>query len=142
MSFWDSSAIVPLCLYETRSANTGRLWKSFARRYVCWITSVEIASAIARSEREHLIDERRRAQAEKQFVALEQQWQLVEFEARIIDLARTFPSAYGLKAGDSIHLASALVWCKENPKNKDFVSADSRLSSAAESAGFAVHRLQ
>lgn len=51
------------------------------------------------------------------------------------------PAIYGLKAMDSLQLAAALVWCKELPKNKDFVSADDRLLKAAERAGFNVHDL-
>jgi hypothetical protein len=46
-----------------------------------------------------------------------------------------------LKAADSLQLAAALVWCKENPKGKDFVSGDEKLIKAAEVIGFAAHLL-
>ncbi len=141
MSFWDSSAIVPLCLYEERSPIVGKLWKQFSERIVCWETPVEIASAIAKAERENKIDGIRKHDAGRLLTAFEDAWVVVRPEDRIIQLARTFPSVHGLRALDSLQLAAALVWCREFPKNKDFVSADARLSKAAESEGFTVHFL-
>ena len=56
----------------------------------------------------------------------------------MVELARTFPALHGLRALDSLQLAAALVWCKEFPKNKDFVSADEKLIKAAKSVGFRI----
>ncbi len=55
MSFWDSSALVPLCTNEPRSRLAGNFWKQFPQKIVWWQTSVEIFSALARLERENLI---------------------------------------------------------------------------------------
>ena len=46
-----------------------------------------------------------------------------------------------MKAADSLQLASALVWCNEMPKGKDFVSGDGHLIKVAESVGFTIHFL-
>ncbi len=59
MSFWDSSAIVPLCTNEPRSILAGKLWKQFNTIVVWWETSVEICSALARLERETKISEKK-----------------------------------------------------------------------------------
>lgn len=64
MSFWDSSALVPLCTNEPRSVLAGRLWKQFPQKFVWWETSVEICSALARLERENLITLQKRLNAE------------------------------------------------------------------------------
>jgi len=66
MSFWDSSALVPLCTNEPRSISAGRLWKGFPQKF---------------------------------------------------------------------------VWCKENPKGKNFVSGDEKLIKVAEAIGFTTHLL-
>ena len=141
MSFWDSSAIVPLCVNEDRSQAALRLWRSFSERYVWRETSVEVESVFARLNREGVFDAIQLRKAQSRFLLVEKEWSFVERSDLSIELARTFPVTYGLKALDCLQLAAALVWCKEFPKNKDFVSADTRLSKAAESAGFTVHYL-
>ncbi len=141
MSFWDSSAVVPLCLKEATSSEAGKLWKRLAERVVCWETPVEIISAFARQEREGNISVQRRQQAELLLTAIEKSWITIAPSTRIIELARTFPLTCGLKALDSLQLAAALVWCKEFPKNKNFVAADRKLLQAAEAAGFTIHDL-
>jgi predicted nucleic acid-binding protein len=141
MSFWDSSALVPLCTNEPRSIAAGRLWKRFPEKFVWWETSVEISSALARLERENKISLAQRQKAEKRLETLETIWQEIQPVARIKELAGTFPALYALKAADSLQLASALVWCKENPKNKDFVSGDEKLIKTAAAVGFTAHLL-
>ncbi len=141
MSFWDTSSIVPVCLNEPRSQNARRLWRQFVVKNVWRETVVEIESAFARLEREQLINAKITASYKKLLSGVERDWTIVPATDRQIELARTYPSIYGLKAMDSLQLAAALVWCKELPKNKDFVSADARLLKAAESIGFTVHDL-
>jgi len=141
MSFWDSSALVPLCINEPRSIQAGRLWKRFSEKNVWWETSVEIASALARLERETKITLAQRQKAEKRLATLEKIWREIQPAARVKVLARTFPALYGLKAADSLQLAAALVWCREKPKNRDFVSGDEKLIKVAETVGFTIHLL-
>lgn len=141
MSFWDSSAIVPLCTNEPRSILAGRLWKLFPKKFVWWETSVEICSALARLERENKISAIKRLKAEQRLTILETVWLEIEPEPQIKELARTFPANYGLKAADSLQLAAALIWCNENPKNKDFVSGDAKLLNVAGDVGFTIYRL-
>lgn len=102
---------------------------------------VEGMSALARAERSGDITNQNRLVAEKLFRSIEDRIIIVRSEQRIVEIGRTLPARYGLTALDSLQLAAALVWCKEFPKNQDFVSADARLSKAAESVGFTVHLL-
>lgn len=141
MSFWDTSAIVPLCLSESRSQSARRLWRLFESCNVWRETAVEVESTFARLEREGTLSADDYAFCVKQLARIESRWLVVEPSSRAIDLARTFPRQFGLRALDSLQLAAALVWCNEFPKNKVFVSADARLLKAAESIGFSIHDL-
>ena len=141
MSFWDSSAIVPLCINEKGSQRARTTWRNFSEHFVWLETPVEIMSAIARRERERAISEADRVRGERRLILIETSWSIVDFEKRSVELARSFPIKYGLKALDSLQLAAALVWRKEIPKNRDFVCGDARLLKAAESAGFTIHDL-
>jgi uncharacterized protein len=141
MSFWDSRALVPLCINEPRSISAGKLWKQFSEKFVWWETSVEISSALARIERENKISAAQRQKAEKRLEILEKIWREVQPNIRVKELARTFPALHGLKAADSLQLAAALIWCQEKPKNRDFISGDEKLIKVAETVGFTVHFL-
>ena len=141
MSFWDSSALVPLCTNEPRSHFAGNLWKKFPQKIVWWETSVEICSALARLERENAISLQKRLNAEKRLRILENIWLEIQPNTRIKELARTFPAQYKMKAADSLQLAAALAWCKEFPKGKDFVSGDEKLIKVAATVGFTTHFL-
>lgn len=141
MSFWDTSAIVPLCINESRSRSAKRLWRLFRERNVWRETAVEVESTLARLEREGNLSTSDLAIVSKQLTRIESRWLVVRSGDRAIELARSFPHKYGLRALDSLQLAAALVWCKEYPKKKDFVSADDRLLLAAEALGFTIHRL-
>lgn len=141
MSFWDTSAIVPLFINEDRSQLARRLWRQFSQRNVWRESSVEVASTIARLAREGVLNEPLRTKTEERFSWIEKEWTIIDPTEKLIGLARMFPSLYGLKSLDSLQLASALIWCKENPKNKDFVCGDGKLLKAAEAAGFTIHDL-
>jgi predicted nucleic acid-binding protein len=103
---------------------------------------VEVMSAFARAERSGDITTQNRSVAEKLFETIENKFTTLHLEQRVVEIARILPVRYGLTALDSLQLASALVWCKEFPNGKDFVSADKRLLMAAENVGFTIHDLQ
>jgi uncharacterized protein len=141
MSFWDSSALVPLCTNESRSSLAGTLWKRFPQKVVWWSASVEICSALARMERDGSIILQKRLNAERRLEILEKVWTEIQPNSRVKELARTFPAKYKMKAADSLQLAAALVWCKELPNGKDFVSGDGHLIKVAETVGFTTYLL-
>ena len=141
MSFWDTSALVPLCRNEDRSKLAGKLWVQFSDRNVWRESVVEIASTLARLERQGILTQTSLVNAERRLVMIEKDWNIVVPTTRQIELTRTFPLTYGLKALDSLQLAAALIWCKEFPKSKNFVAADGKLLKAAKAAGFKIHDL-
>lgn len=141
MPFWDSSALVPLCTKEPRSTQTGKLWKRFAKNAASWTATVEISSALARLLRENRISNDQWLKAETRLSNIEFSLVVIQPGVRMMELARTFPSKYGLRAPDSIQLDAALIWCKEYPRNQDFVSGDDKLLEVAKTIGFTVHRV-
>ena len=114
------------------------LWRRFPERNVWRESPVEIASAFARREREGILDQGARIKAEYRLKVIESEWNTVRANVRMLDLARTFPAAHGLRALDSLQLAAALIWCKEFPKYKDFIAGDEKLLKAAENSGFRI----
>ena len=141
MSFWDSSALAPLCFNESRSQLARVTWRGFTEHYVWREAVVEVESSLARLTREGILTIALRPKTEKRLSLIENEWKIVESSQRLIDLARSFPLQYGLKAMDSLQLAAALVWCKEFPKNKNFVAADRKLLEAAKTVGFTIRDL-
>jgi hypothetical protein len=55
-AFWDSTALIPLCVQEQTSNKVKTLAKQFAP-VVWWATTVEIYSAIARLRRSGELDD-------------------------------------------------------------------------------------
>ena len=73
--------------------------------------------------------------------ALRVRWDELEPSEPVRRLAEELPASRGLRAADAFQLAAALVWCKERPSRRPFVSFDNALADAAEAEGFDVHRI-
>ena len=136
-AFWDSSALVPLCIDEI----TSRQAQSHLHRLlpvVWWASVVEVHSAISRLYRLGKLKEVEKKGALARLDMLSRGWREVLPGEQLRDLATHLLDTYELRAADSLQLAAALPWCRERPSNRNFVCADERLSKAAESAGFSV----
>src|SRR5205823_12234440 len=72
--FWDTSAIVPLCVTEPASAKVRRLLDADSSIVVWWATRVECLSALARRRRDGLLGAPAEAQARRVLVALAGAW--------------------------------------------------------------------
>jgi predicted nucleic acid-binding protein len=138
-AFWDSSALVPLCIHEI----TSRQAQSHLHRLppvVWWASVVEVRSAISRLYRFGKLKEVEKKGALARLDMLSRGWREVLPGEQLRNLATRLLDVYELRAADSLQLAAALTWCQERPSNKNFVCGDERLSKAAESAGFSVLR--
>ena len=51
MKFWDSSAVVPLLVWEVMSGSVQRLYENDPVIVAWWATEIECTSAIARRQR-------------------------------------------------------------------------------------------
>ena len=139
-AFWDSSALVPLCIHEI----TSRQAQSYLRRLlpvVWWASAVEVHSAISRLHRLGKLKDIEKKGALARLEMISRGWREILPGDQLRGLAMRLLDVYELRAADSLQLAAALTWCQERPSKRNFVCGDQRLSRAAESAGFFVLEL-
>lgn len=139
-AFWDSSALVPLCVHET----TSRQAHSQLRRFlpvVWWGSLIEIHSAIARHHRLGKLRDPEKRRALSQLGLLSAGWREILPDDDLRGLAGRLLDAHEVRAADSLQLAAALVWCHERPARRTFLCADQRLSKSAAAAGFSILEL-
>jgi len=139
-SFWDSSALVPLCANQSSSllARTALKSKSVT---VWWGTPVEMTAALCRLLRDGHLSRRQFESAMNRLEALRQGWVEVAPTERLRRLAETLLERHALRAADALQLAAALVWSGERPRQRQFVCLDRRLAEAAGKEGFQVATL-
>jgi predicted nucleic acid-binding protein len=140
-AFWDSSALVPLCIQES----TSRQVRSYLRRFapvVWWASPVEVHSAVARLHRSGAVNEIEMQGALSRLALLRRGWREILPNDPLRELASRLLDAYTLRASDSLQLAAALTWCQQRPTQRRFISGDRRLCDAAEAAGFLVIALR
>jgi hypothetical protein len=138
MRFWDSSAIVPLLVAEP---STRALVDEFVRDpelVVWWGTEVECVSALARLEREDLIDARAMGEALARLDGLALAWHEIQPGARARQVAVRLLRTHNLRAADAFHLAAAIAAAEDSPGSLPLVTLDGRLATAAEREGFRV----
>lgn len=139
-AFWDSSALVPLCVNEITSRQAqSHLRKSMP--VVWWGSPVEVHSAISRLHRLGKLKDVEKKGALSRLALLSRGWREILPGDPLRDLAMRLLDAHELRAADSLQLAAALTWCQQRPARRNFVCADQRLSKAAEAAGFSVLEL-
>ena len=136
-AFWDSSALIPLCVHERTSNKVKALAKQFLP-VVWWATTVEIHSAIARLHRSGELDDAARQAALNRLSVLSRGWREILPSDKLRAQAGVLLDTYSLRAADSLQLASAMIWCQQRPALQRFVSSDVRLCEAAARAGFAI----
>jgi predicted nucleic acid-binding protein len=134
-AFWDTSALVPLCVQQPKSASALALRKQF-EIVVWWATEVEVASALARLLRMNALPSLDWREANKTAAELAQSWTVVRPSDALRSSAQQIVMNFDLRAGDSFQLAAALEWCQHSPGGKPFLTADRRLYDAALLGGF------
>ena len=136
-AFWDSSALVPLCIQESTSRQVRSHLRKFAP-VVWWSSAAEVHSAVARLHRSGAVNETQKQGALNRLAMLRRGWREVLPDDPLRELAGRLLDLYTLRASDSLQLAAALTWCQQRPAQRKFISGDLRLCEAAEGAGFAV----
>ena len=138
MKFWDSSAIVPLCLTEPSSPVLMRLLDGDRQMAAWWGTGLECVAAFARRRREGGLAARGEADALAIHNALADAWQMIDASTRVMQRALRLVRTHNLSAAHGLQLAAALTWSGESPEGHELVTLDQRLHEAAAREGFAV----
>jgi predicted nucleic acid-binding protein len=139
-AFWDSSALVPLCVHASTSRQAHfQLRQSLP--VVWWASSVEVHSAIARLHRQGKLKDAGKQGALSRLEVLSRGWREILASDAVRDVAERLFDAYELRAADSLQLAAALTWCQQRPSKRTFICADQRLATSAIAAGFSVVEL-
>lgn len=136
MKFWDTSAVVPLCINEPSSRAVRSILTRDSLMVVWWTTRTECVSALMRQTREGGLRNEDERQARQVLGQLVDTW--VEIQPSEILRATTerLLAVHALRAADAFQLAAALHWCRRQTTNMEFVSFDSRLREAGHKEGF------
>jgi len=138
VKFWDTSAIVPLCVDEPRSVTVKAILIEDSSIVVWWATRVECISAFRRQTREKRLSVAGERQARQVSQALCRAWTEVQPNEVVREMAQRLLSVHSLTAADAFQLAAALQWCHGRTRNKFFITFDARLREAARKEGFTV----
>jgi len=136
--FWDSSAVVPLLLPESRSETLTRALAADRDVTLWWGTPVECLSATYRRHRETSLPPAAITMVIDRLRALVEDADTVAPTDDVRRRAGRLVAAHPLRAGDALQLAAALAWCEEQPTGEGFVCLDDRLRDAARREGFNV----
>lgn len=134
-AFWDSSALVPLCVLQQSTPVVEGLSRKY-RVTVWWSTSVEIRSAFARLARMGHLTPNGQVQAQFELDRFRRVWREVYPSEPLREQAERFVDRFPLKAADAQQLAAAMAWCIGRPKGRAFISGDGQLLDAARQLGF------
>ena len=134
-AFWDTSALVPLCVRQGITPRAIALYK-IHDVVVWWATPVEIASALARLLRMKQLDSSDWTKARKLAKRLADSWSMIQPSDALRTKSAQLVDRYDLRAADSFRLAAALEWCEDAPQGRAFLAADQKLREAALLSGF------
>lgn len=136
MRFWDTSALAPLLVSEDGSAMREGQLQADPGVVVWFGTLAELESALARRKREGHFEAREERKARERLDVLSSAWIEVEPVRSVRSRAIRLPRVHPLRTADAFQLAAALVFCREQPQQISFLTADQRLRAAAIAEGF------
>jgi predicted nucleic acid-binding protein len=138
MKFWDASAVIPLLAFEPTRPRLLELLEQDPQVLIWWGTTVEIASALARREREQMLSADEVTSALALARQLTGSWHEIVPSDAVRRAAERLLRTHPLRAADSLQLAAALIAADHDPGNLQVVCLDERLNSAARREGFTV----
>jgi predicted nucleic acid-binding protein len=136
--FWDSSAVIPVLIAESRSAEMVALLGKDRTPALWWASPVECQSALRRRGREKLLSPAALAEALARLDRLAEDVDVVAPTDRLRERTGRVIAAHALRAADALQLAAALVWADDSPAGEAMVCLDDRLRDAATREGFEV----
>ena len=136
-AFWDTSALVPLCVQQQPSPAVRQLLERHEIA-VWWATPVEMRSAFERLLRMGQLTAPQHSAAGVRLEKLRRGWRELQPSEALRSRAETFLMSYSLRAADALQLAAAWTWCSGNPQSCAFISGDAQLLDAARQAEFQI----
>ena len=140
MRFWDSSALVPLLVWEATSPAVLEEYERDPDVVAWWATEIECVSALSRLERERSLDAPGVRDAVARLGQLAASWHEVQPVNRVCQVAVRLLRVHDLRAADALQLAAAIAAAEDLPSSLGFVTLDDRLVAAADREGFTVVR--
>lgn len=137
MRFWDSSALVSLCVAEAYTSRAGTYYTGDRQLGVWWASPIECASAFARMRREGALGLAGEEEARAVLSALSDRWFEVQPSENVRLHALRLLRLHALSTGDALQLAAAMTWAGA-PVGGELVTFDSRLANAARLEGFTI----
>ena len=138
MKFWDTSAIVPLCVDESFSPLVREILAEDQDMVVWWGTRIEWTSALMRQVREGVLTLSDERAARQVLQVLTRTWEEVRPNEDLRNISESLLSVHPLRAGDAMQLAAAIHWFQGSTLRNGVVSFDYRLRDAAFAEGFTV----
>ena len=136
MKFWDASAVIPLITDEVNRERLLKLLDEDPQVVIWWETPLELASALARRERETVLTPQEVEIALEAARVLADGWDEVVPSALVRRTAERLLRVHQLRAADSLQLAAALIAADHDPATLEVVCLDTRLAAAARREGF------
>jgi uncharacterized protein len=138
MTFWDTSALVPLLIEErTTPAMTAHLERD--PDVIVWmLTGVELLSVLGRLGRSSSGLADLLPGIRHDAMALFGRWATVSHVAGVRRRAERLVGVHALSAADAMQLGAALLAADDRPETLDFVTLDKNLARAAQLEGFRV----
>ena len=127
----DSSALFKLYAVEPESEEVQRLVSGASTILTSAVTFVEFRAALARLRRERRLTPSSARRAKQRFEEDWHSFMTVTVDARLLSVAADLAEAHGLRALDSIHLASFQQVLERTDDEIEFSSFDDRLTLAA-----------
>jgi predicted nucleic acid-binding protein len=138
LKFWDTSAIIPLCIEEQATKIVKDISEKDGAIVVWWGSIVECHSAFGRLRRDGFLNPAEETEVLAILWQLAGVWTEIEPSDDLREITRRLIQNYPLRAADSLQLAAAIVWTNKAPRGHEFVCLDSRLRSAAHTEGFTI----
>lgn len=138
MRFWDTSAVVPLCVAEPEGEAVAAIARADPALVVWWATRSECVSALARRRRDGTLGVHDEERARRVLFALAEHWSEVQPTEVLRRRSERLLAVHPLRAADAFQLAAALLWSRGETTTHVIVSLDERLREAAGREGFHV----
>ncbi len=138
MKFWDTSAIVPLCVQETGTATVRDVLNEDPSLVIWWGTRTECTSAFMRRVREGHLKPNDARVARHALDAVVQAGIEIQPSESIRGTAERLFGVHPLRAANALQLAAAIQWCQGLTAGNGLVVFDRRLREAGFAEGFTV----